>query len=83
MNEAIRQFRSEIVLLQETKLSVLSDSTVKEVWGLSAGWVCRESVEASGGILVMWNGKSFITRDQWVGSYSVSVLLEDMGSKVI
>lgn len=82
MKEAIRQFRSEIVLLQETKLSVV-DSTVKEVWGLSAGWVCRESVGASGGILVMWNGKSFITRDQWVGSYSVSVLLEDMGSKVI
>lgn len=84
VKEVIRQSRSDIVLLQETKLCVVSDSIVNEVWGcLSARWLCRESVGASGGILLIWIGKNFIARDQWVGSYSVSVLLEDVGSKWI
>lgn len=84
VKKVIRQSRADIVLLQETKLSVVSDIIVKEVWGYSsARWMCCESVGASRGILLIRNRKNFIARDQWVGSYSMSVLLEDVGRKGI
>lgn len=50
---------------------------------MSAEWVCHEFDGALGGILVIWNRMTFIVKDQWVGDFSVLVLLEDVGCKVV
>lgn len=83
VKDVIRKFRAELVLIQESKLTVVTGSLVKEVWGGStADWVCRQSVGASGVILVIWNRKIFAKIDQWVGNFSVSVVLEEVSHKV-
>lgn len=82
MKDVIRKFRANIVLIQESKLNMVSDSAVKEVWGgLPAGWVCCESMRTSGGILVIWNRKVLSKVDQWVGEFSVSVVLKEVNGK--
>lgn len=83
VKEVIRNCKADIVVIQESKLKVVSEKIVKEVWGAcSAEWVCRDFVETSGEILVIWNRKVFNIKDQWIGKFSVSVVLEEVGANV-
>lgn len=43
-------------------------------------WVSCDAVGSSGGILVLWNKKTFIKKDCCIGKFSVSVLLEEIRS---
>lgn len=80
MKEVIRNCKADIVVIQESKLRVVSDQIVKEVFGASSiEWVYRESDEALGGILLIWNRKIFNIKDQWVGNFLVSIVLEEVG----
>lgn len=82
MKDFLRSCRADIGLLQETKLSFVSDSLVKEILGASIrdNWLYKEAMGASGGILVMWNKAVFNKKDQWVGAFPTSVLLEEVSS---
>lgn len=66
-------FKADIRMLQETKLSSMSDSTVKEIWGASTGdnWICCESIGALRGILVMCNRVIFTKKYEWIEAFSL------------
>lgn len=78
MKDVLRSFKADIRMLQETKLSSMSDSTVKEIWGASTGdnWICCESIGASRGILVMCNRVIFTKKYEWIEAFSASILLD-------
>lgn len=64
------------------KLETVQDSIVKEIQGNdAAGWCGGDAIGYAGGILVIWNDRSFIVRDRWIGGLIVSVL-EDISSSV-
>lgn len=50
VKDGIRNSKANIMLMQETKLSFMSNSTVKAVCGsASFDWVCRDVVGSAGG----------------------------------
>lgn len=61
VKDFMRTYKADIGLLQETKLSHVSDSIVQQIWGLSSknSWVCGEAIGTSGGISVVWNDALF------------------------
>lgn len=84
VKEVIHSFNSEIILIQESKLSALQDSTVKEIWGNgSTGWCGSDVVGSARGMLVIWNSRSFIAKDQRIGVFSMSVLLEERANNTV
>ena len=50
---------------------------------LNFQYVICPSVGASGGILLVWNGDYWYKLDEFVGKYSVSVLLKDVRRDVL
>lgn len=84
VKETVRMNKIDILLIQETKLRSVPNDIVKEVWGNSSSeWCCREVVGSAGGILLIWSSSFFLLRDQWVGCYSISVLLEDLSNNSV
>lgn len=64
----------DVVILQETKLSLVDRRTVKEVWSSRhKGCVTLDAVGASGGILMLWNEDSIEVHEAMVGTFSVSI----------
>lgn len=72
-------YRANNELLQETKLSSVYESVVKEIWGASIGdnWICCEAVGTLEGI---WNEAVFSKKDKWVGTFSAFGLPKEAGS---
>lgn len=69
------------MLIQESKLSSMSDSTIRGVCGSGFfDWVCLDVVGASGGILLCCNKRVLNIKDSWIGSLSVSALVEDLNN---
>lgn len=80
VKEVIRGSKADIVLLQETKLSSMSNSTIKDVCGsASFDWVCRD-VCSAGGILVFCNRRAFVIKKNWVGVFSVTARVQDLAT---
>lgn len=81
VKEVIRSSKADVVLMQETKLRTMSNSTVKEVCGSgSFVWVCRDSVRSQGGILVCCNRRTPAIKESWVDEFSVTAKVEDLVS---
>lgn len=79
VKEVICSNKIDVLMIQETKVSSVHDSLVKEVWGTSpAKWCCGDAVGSVGGILVVWSSRSFLFKDRWVGTFVILVLLEDL-----
>ena len=77
IKEVIRTFRAELPLLQETKLSSMSQSIIRDLWGNSKClWVSLDVVGTSGGIFLCWNSRLYIMKDHFIGTF-VSAVLED------
>lgn len=82
IKDILRSYMSDVALIQETKLSSVSGNIIKDIWGHSYidNWVYCDPIGALGGILLMWNRSSFCKKEQWVGEFSVFVLLEEVSS---
>lgn len=82
VKDLLCHYKADIGLLQETKLSSVSQSIVKEILGAITGdnWICCDAVGSSGGILVIWNKRMFVRKDFWVGKFLASALLEEISS---
>jgi hypothetical protein len=66
----LRQWRVDIVCLQETKLDFISRKIINSLWGCSYVDYCYvASSGASGGILLMWNKKVVSSLETEVGDY--------------
>jgi exonuclease III len=56
MRGLLREWKADIVCLQETKMEVIRREVVYSVWGcVYVDWVYLGSRGASGGILVIWD----------------------------
>jgi exonuclease III len=54
----LREWRCDIVCLQETKLDVLDHRTVWSLWGNQhVNWVALDAINTAGGILLMWDSR--------------------------
>jgi exonuclease III len=52
----LRQWKADIICLQETKLELISNRIMKSLWGCQfVDWCYLPSSEAFGGILLMWD----------------------------
>jgi exonuclease III len=64
----LRQWRVDIVCLQETKLEHISRRVVKSVWGCHYfDWCYVAAIGAAGGILLMWDKRVVSRVDTVVG----------------
>lgn len=59
-SKIIRSKKPDIILFQESKLEKLERGTAIRIWGdAEMDYVIAESEGASGGLITMWNKKSF------------------------
>jgi exonuclease III len=64
----LRQWRVDIVCLQETKLEHISRRVVNSVWGCPyVDWCYAAAIGAAGGILLMWDKRVVSRLDMEVG----------------
>jgi exonuclease III len=69
----LREWKADIVCLQETKLEVISKEVIRSVWGcLYVDWLYLGSRGASGGILLMWDRRVVEKVEECVGRFVVA-----------
>ncbi|KAG6626350.1 hypothetical protein CIPAW_15G041600 [Carya illinoinensis] len=69
----LREWKADIVCLQETKLKIISRNLVRSIWSCPyVDWVYLAAKGASGGILVMWDRRVVEKIEEFVGVYSVA-----------
>lgn len=69
----LRQWKADIICLQETKLDFVSNSLVRSLWGCHfVDWCYLASRGASGGILIMWDRRIVEKIDVYVGEFVVA-----------
>ncbi|KAG6652145.1 hypothetical protein CIPAW_06G163400 [Carya illinoinensis] len=73
----LREWRADIVCLQETKLKLVTRKIVRSVWHCPyVNWVYLASNGASGGILVMWDKRVVVKMEEFVRDYTVACSFE-------
>ncbi|XP_077237416.1 uncharacterized protein LOC143879116 [Tasmannia lanceolata] len=77
VKELVRQFKPDLICLQETKMEVINRRIVQGL-GVQGVWDFSfvGSSGASGGILVTWNENVWRLQDVWRGRFSLSVVLK-------
>jgi exonuclease III len=66
----LRQWKANIICLQETKLEIISNNIVRSLWGCPfVDWCYSASYGASGGMLIMWDKRIVEKIDVFVGEY--------------
>ncbi|KAG6636557.1 hypothetical protein CIPAW_11G119300 [Carya illinoinensis] len=74
----LRQWKVDIICLQETKLKQITRRTIQSIWGCQyVGWAYLPSDGALGGILVMWDKRVVENIDKFVGEYFVGCLFKN------
>ena len=69
----LNRWKVDIVCLQETKLGLISSRVVRSLWSYPyVDWVFLGSNGASGGILLMWDGRVVEKIEDEVGQFSIS-----------
>lgn len=64
----------DLVCFQETKLSVMNDMIVNDVWGQrTSSWLTLPYWGALGGILLIWNENKLEILDHEIITFSVSI----------
>ena len=72
----LKDWKCDIVCLQETKVSSTDIVFVRSLWGSPfIDWAILDVVQSSGGVLLIWDKRVFEQLDIFVGQFSVSVLL--------
>ena len=71
----LRNWKCDIVCLQETKLETLDRRIVRSLWGNPyVDWVFLEAVGTAGGVLLLWDKRVVEKLDSFVGRFFVSCL---------
>jgi hypothetical protein len=74
VSNLLRDWKADIVCLQETKLKGMSRNIVCSLWGRShVDWCCLDSNGALGDILIMWDNRVVEKVDDCVGAYTLAV----------
>ena len=79
LKSVVQSFKGECLFLQETKKKVIDIQIIRSIcpWSDSQ-FAMRPSIGASGGILLVWNAAYWQKTDEFVGRFTVSVLLKDV-----
>nr|XP_023884749.1 uncharacterized protein LOC111996948 [Quercus suber] len=71
----LKEWRCDIVCLQETKLSLVNSVVLRSLSGSPFNdWAVLDAVQSSGGVLLVWDKRVVEKIDVLVGQFSVSVL---------
>lgn len=66
--------KPEIIVFQESLLPECNDAIVREIWGPgSMDWRSLDSIERSGGILIIWNSNRIMLENYITGNYPVNI----------
>ena len=69
----LREWRCDMVCLQETKLDAMDLHLIRSLWGNQhIDWVALDAINTAGGILLMWNTWVVEKIDAVIGQFSVS-----------
>ncbi|KAG6634121.1 hypothetical protein CIPAW_12G097200 [Carya illinoinensis] len=69
----IRDWKADIICLQETKLKHVDRSIIRSLWScVYAGWASLPSKGASGGIIVMWDKRVIELVEESIGEFVVA-----------
>jgi hypothetical protein len=69
----LRDWRCDVVCLQETKLDHMDLLLVRSLWSNPyVGWEVINAVNTAGGILLMWDQRVVDKIDSFLGTFSVS-----------
>jgi hypothetical protein len=75
----LREWKADIVCLQETKMEVINIEVVRSVWGcVHVDWIYLGARGASGGILLMWDRRVVEKIEDCVGRYVVACLFRSV-----
>ena len=78
----LREWKCDVICLQETKLTGLDRQTVGNLWSCPfVDWVALDAVQTAGGILLMWDRRVLERKEVLVGSFSVSVQWQGVGGR--
>ena len=71
----LKEWRRDVVCLQETKLASINSALVRSLWGSPfVDWAVLDAIQTSGGVLLLWDKRVVEKVDVSVGLFSVSVL---------
>lgn len=80
----LREWKCDVICLQETKLSSLDRQMVGSLWSCPyVDWVALDAVQTAGGVLLMWDSRVLERLEFLVGSFSVSVRWQGLGDSFI
>lgn len=66
----LRQWKANIICLQETKLEIIFNNLVRSLWGCPfVDWCYLASCSAFGGMLIMWDKRIVEKIDVFVGEF--------------
>jgi exonuclease III len=69
----LRDWKCDVVCLQETKLATVDLVTIRSIWGnMYVGWEVLNAVNSAGGILLMWDKRVLEKLDCYTGTFSIS-----------
>ena len=69
----LRQWKCDIICLQESKLNSLDKGIIRSIWGNPyVGWEVLHAEGTSGGVILMWDKRIVEKLDVLVGRFSVS-----------
>jgi len=77
MTKIIIGTKEDIVYMCETKLTVpITHLTIDLGARRFDQWVSKDFVGASGGTMIGFNSSSYILEDEWIGRFSLSMVLK-------
>ena len=73
INNLLRDWKCDVVCLQETKVAKMDLGMVRSLWSNPyLGWVALNAVNTAGGIVLMWDKRILERIENEVGTFSVS-----------
>ena len=80
----LREWKCDVVCLQETKLASMDSQLVSSLWSCPyVDWVALDADQIAGGILMMWDRRALEQLEVMVGYFSVSVRWQGVGDGFI
>lgn len=81
MKECFREYKPDLVILQETKKEKIVPHLI---WSLAGGdlyaWIDDPAIGVSGGLLLLWNPLVLRKVDELIGCFSISVQFVEISS---
>ena len=75
----LRQWKCDIICLQESKLNSLDKGIIRSIWGNPyVGWEVLHAEGTSGGVILMWDKRIVEKLDVLVGRFSVSCVWREV-----